>query len=49
MLRRNYFRLAIVMVVFSVFYDLYWFMQFSGEYSKDIQDAHETYMDVYHK
>lgn len=34
-LRRNYFRLLIVMVLVSIFYDIYWTLYLSSEFSKD--------------
>ena len=48
-LKRNHFRLLILLVIVSVFYDIYWTVYLSSEYSKDQQDPGEMGIDVYHK
>lgn len=48
-LRRNYFRLLILMVIISIFYDIYWTLYLSSEFSKDQQNPEESAVDVYHK
>ena len=48
-LRRNYFRLLILVVIVSIFYDIYWTLYLSSEFSKDQQNPEESAVDVYHK